>query len=79
MDWFVLCSVNVSFSIPFSNAFLRFVIFLVKVHTSVGLCGSWKYACSYYSYSGTSLLRSPMGLGKIDLNGEVTLWNIMWD
>ena len=24
-------------------------------------------------YSGTSLLRSPTGLGKSDLNGEVTL------
>ena len=24
-------------------------------------------------YSGTSLIRSPMGLGKSDLNGEVTL------
>ena len=26
-----------------------------------------------YIYSGTSLLRSPTGLGKSDLNGEVTL------
>ena len=26
-----------------------------------------------YMYSGTSLLRSPTGLGKSDLNGEVTL------
>ena len=25
------------------------------------------------TYSGTSLLRSPTGLGKSDLNGEVTL------
>ena len=24
-------------------------------------------------YSGTSLLRSPLGLGESDLNGEVTL------
>ena len=24
-------------------------------------------------YSGTSLIRSPMGLGKSDLNGEVTV------
>ena len=38
-------------------------------------------------YSGTSLLRSPTGLGKGDRNGEVTilqgelfaLWNIIWD
>ena len=28
--------------------------------------------CSYM-YSGTSLLRSPTGLGKSDLNGGVTL------
>ena len=26
-----------------------------------------------WQYSGTSLLRSPTGLGKSDLNGEVTL------
>ena len=26
-----------------------------------------------YRYSGTSLLRSPTGLGKSDLNAEVTL------
>ena len=26
-----------------------------------------------YKYSGTSLLRSPTGLGKSDLNGEVAL------
>ena len=25
------------------------------------------------NYSGTSLIRSPAGLGKSDLNGEVTL------
>ena len=30
----------------------------------------WKYNLQY---SGTSLLRSPTGLGKSDLNGEVTL------
>ena len=41
-------------------------------------------------YSGTSLLRSPTGLGESDLNGEVTvlqgynvplfaLWNTIWD
>ena len=29
--------------------------------------------CSRTKYSGTSLLRSPTGLGKSDLNGEVTL------
>ena len=27
----------------------------------------------FVQYSGTSLLRSPTGLGKSDLNGEVTL------
>ena len=26
-----------------------------------------------FMYSGTSLIRSPTGLGKSDLNGEVTL------
>ena len=39
-------------------------------------------ACAYirvcvhtctYKYNGTPLLRSPTGLGKCDLNGEVTL------
>ena len=28
----------------------------------------------FWSYSVTSLLRSPTGLGKIDLNGEVTVF-----
>ena len=32
---------------------------------SVGTCA--------FKYIGTSLLRSPTGLGKSDLNGEVTL------
>ena len=27
----------------------------------------------HWMYSGTSLIRSPTGLGKSDLNGEVTL------
>ena len=35
-------------------------------------------------YSGTSLLRSPTGLGKSDLNEELgdrlfALWNTIWD
>ena len=30
-------------------------------------------AAQWFLYSGTSLLRSPTGLGKSDLNGEVTL------
>ena len=28
---------------------------------------------TFLKYNGTSLLRSPTGLGKSDLNGEVTL------
>ena len=43
-----------------------------------------------HKYSATSLIRSPTGLGKRDLNGEVTilqganvlffvLWNTIWD
>ena len=31
------------------------------------------YRIKYYDYSGTSLLRSPTGLVKSDLNGEVPL------
>ena len=38
----------------------------VSLYTSLG-----SYNVS--RYSGTSLLRSPTGLGKSDLNGEVTL------
>ena len=30
-----------------------------------------------WHYSGTSLLRSPTGLGKSDLNGEVTLLQVV--
>ena len=30
-------------------------------------------ACGQLVYSGTSLLRSPMGLSKSDINGEVTV------
>ena len=36
----------------------------------------YMYICEYmfiYVYSGTSLMRSPAGLGKNDLNGEVTV------
>ena len=33
----------------------------------------WAEIKKYCLYSGTSLLRSPTGLGKSDLNGEVTL------
>ena len=29
--------------------------------------------CALLQYSGTSLLSSPTGLGKSDINGEVTL------
>ena len=43
---------------------------------SPGLC-TIKFAVRIglyiYIYSGTSLLRSPTGLGKSDFNGEVTL------
>ena len=35
---------------------------IAAVHLEAGLC---------ITYSGTSLLRSPTGLGKSDLNGEV--------
>ena len=31
------------------------------------------YNANCANYSGTSLIRSPMGLGKSDLNGEVTV------
>ena len=31
------------------------------------------FCFSVMEYSGTSLIRSPVGLGKSDLNGEVTL------
>ena len=30
-------------------------------------------------YSGTSLIRSPMGLGKSDLNGEVTVLHVQYN
>ncbi len=41
---------------------------LFEIHTveNVGIDTKTKY-------TGTSLLRSPMGLGKSDLNGEVTV------
>ena len=45
--------------------------------------------CPYSGFGGTSLLRSPPGLGASELNDKVTiiqglvvlfaLWNIIWD
>ena len=50
-----------------------FSLFLHPYHSS-SMCF---YFCYFfvinYLYSGTSLLRSPTGLGKSDLYGEVTL------
>ena len=49
MDWFVACSVHDTQTISqyhlFSNAFMRFSMFLCRVHVSRP-CGNWKYARS---------------------------------
>ena len=48
------------------STYFRFETIFDAVNSSCSEHGETKY-------SGTSLLRSPMGLGKSDLNGEVTV------
>ena len=64
----------------------------IQKSTALNIWCRWKHPCAskltrrwrlaHAQYSGTSLIRSPMGLGKSDLNWEVTVLqgaNLHWE